>query len=313
MLSWNQRVHLSLQLMRSSFLVIWRNPKHSLYPAIIFVSAVVAVFFFLTPVYLIPTGHALGSDEHVQAAFLRLITPFSKGPLPLSERTAAFSYLALIYLGSMFLATFFNVAFHHEIMKALAGQSVSLRRGFAAAVERLPAIFWWSMFAGTIGLLLSLLGNRLHGLARWLIRGVGMVWSMASIFVIPALIRNREANPLQLVRLSGATLKRTWGESVTAYLGVTLGSAVGLLALIAAIVSGFLLGQLTGLKLLMALPLLGGLLCVIAFFYYSTTLNCVLRCALYIYASEGEVPVPFTAEQLDAAWKIKKFPQSDRA
>jgi len=32
----------------------------------------------------------------------------------------------------------------------------------------------------------------------------------------------------------------------------------------------------------------------------------VYRCALYVYASEGVIPEPFTAELMDAGWKVKK-------
>jgi predicted alternative tryptophan synthase beta-subunit len=32
----------------------------------------------------------------------------------------------------------------------------------------------------------------------------------------------------------------------------------------------------------------------------------IFRCALYVYASEGVVPAPYTAELMDAAWKVRK-------
>lgn len=30
------------------------------------------------------------------------------------------------------------------------------------------------------------------------------------------------------------------------------------------------------------------------------------RCALYVYASEGVVPAPYTVEMMDTAWKVRK-------
>ena len=41
----------------------------------------------------------------------------------------------VIYFLSMFLATFFNVAFYSEIIAALDGRGVSFRRGLATARE----------------------------------------------------------------------------------------------------------------------------------------------------------------------------------
>ena len=32
----------------------------------------------------------------------------------------------------------------------------------------------------------------------------------------------------------------------------------------------------------------------------------VYRCALYVYASEGVVPGPYTAEMMNAGWKVKR-------
>jgi hypothetical protein len=32
----------------------------------------------------------------------------------------------------------------------------------------------------------------------------------------------------------------------------------------------------------------------------------IYRGALYVYATEGVVPAPYTAELMDAAWKVKK-------
>jgi len=68
--------------------------------------------------------------------------------------------LLAIYLSSMFSATFVNVAFYHEIIKALASEGVSLRRGFAFACQRIQTILAWSLFAGSIGVLIQLLSER---------------------------------------------------------------------------------------------------------------------------------------------------------
>lgn len=57
---------------------------------------------------------------------------------------------ALLYLVSMFLATFFNVAFFNEILAALSGQEVSIKRGFEAAFARVGAILMWSLLAGLV-------------------------------------------------------------------------------------------------------------------------------------------------------------------
>jgi len=57
-------------------------------------------------------------------------------------------YLAFLYFVSMFFATFFNVAFYHEILVALAGQSVSIIRGLKFAGTKWKAVLMWALFAG---------------------------------------------------------------------------------------------------------------------------------------------------------------------
>ena len=60
-------------------------------------------------------------------------------------------FFAVAYFVSMFLATFSNVAFYHEIMQALNGQPVFIRRGFRFAATRWKAVLLWSLFAGLVG------------------------------------------------------------------------------------------------------------------------------------------------------------------
>ena len=49
-------------------------------------------------------------------------------------------YVAFLYFVSMFVATFFNVAFYNEILAALSGDQVSLSRGLKFACSRWKAI-----------------------------------------------------------------------------------------------------------------------------------------------------------------------------
>ena len=70
----------------------------------------------------------------------------------------AMAYFAFLYFLAMFIATFCNVAFYHEILAALGGEKVSLGRGFKFACSRLSSILMWTLFAGLIGLLVQ--GNQ---------------------------------------------------------------------------------------------------------------------------------------------------------
>ena len=81
------------------------------------------------------TGHPVSADTSAHPAAARGI-PW--GSL----------CLLAVYFVSMFLATFFNVAFYSEIIAALNGRGVSFRRGLGVARSRLPSILAWSLLAG---------------------------------------------------------------------------------------------------------------------------------------------------------------------
>ena len=298
----------SWQLLASSFKVIGRQPKLLLFPLVTFVCTVVIVLFFIAPAALLPTGHALSQPEHWEAALHRLVAfdPAEGTTHHGSLTGVGYAYVVVLYLTSMFLATFFNVAFYNEIIKALAGGQVSLRAGLRFACSRLRAILLWSLFAGAVGLIIKALEERFGWVGRWIMRLVGVVWSVASVFVIPIIVREESANPFTLLRTSAATLKKTWGESLIGYVGITVGSWIVMLGSVIFLVGAGLL------SLWLDHPgfiIAAACLWLVAMFVYGYLIGVaghIYRGALYVYASEGVVPAPFTAELMDAAWKVKK-------
>jgi hypothetical protein len=223
-----------------------------------------------------------------------------------NSKPAFYAYGGLIYLVSMFLGTFFNVAFYHQILRALAGDPVSLQDGLRFAVSRLRAIVMWSLLAGTVGLIIKAIEERLGWLGRWVMGLIGTVWSVAAVFAIPVIIRQDERNPLVVLRDSAVTLKRTWGESLAGFIGIQLMGAVFAvvsLAFVLVIVIGMLLlnqDWLLGIAIVFWLLSIFGAAIVISMATH------VYRCALYVYASEGVVPGPYTSEMMNTGWKVKK-------
>ncbi len=213
----------------------------------------------------------------------------------------------------MILATFSNVAFYHEIMQALNGEAVSVRRGFRFALTRWRAVLLWSLFAGLVGYLIQTIQERLGILGRVITGLIGIVWTVACIFIIPVLVREEQTtNPLKLLRSSAGTLKRSWGELVIGFVGLeaAFGAIFLTFLLTVTVVAGisiyffnahfhaatiWIIATGIGIVLLMALVLS----------WISSMVNPVYRCALYIYATEGVVPGTFDKELLDSAWKVK--------
>jgi len=133
----------------------------------------------------------------------------------------------VIYFVSMFLATFFNVAFYSEIIAALDGRGVSFRRGLDMARSRLPSILAWSLLAGVVGWGIRTIEQRLPLAGRIVAGVIGVGWSIAAVFAIPVIIQQQPLrNPIKILQQSAMTLKRTWGEGLIGYLGFSAGSMV---------------------------------------------------------------------------------------
>ncbi|HEY4417300.1 MAG TPA: DUF6159 family protein [Verrucomicrobiae bacterium] len=321
-----KKIDRSLRLLKAAFAVLFREKKLLLFPIIATGLALVVALFFIIPIALYPNGQPLLSSAHWSVLGHELaqnltpsvaghkpggqtITPQSANPMFFSDAGWLAPICVLLYFTSMFLATFANVAFYHEIMQALNGQPVSIRRGFRFAATRWRAILMWSLFAGLVGYLLQAIEARLGFLGRIFTGLLGFMWSVACVFVIPTLIREEKTtDPLKLLRGSAGTLKRGWGELVIGFVGLEMASGLLLLAAISAgalltlIVclcfhwTAWLIVPVIIMEFVLLLPLLGLL---------GSVVNPVYRCALYIYATEGVVPGTFDKELLDSAWKVK--------
>jgi hypothetical protein len=330
----------SWELFKASITVTLRYRKLLWFPILTTVLTAFIALFFLSamalPVVLHRTGYQVQQPQH-WAALKEYYLPAPAEPKsrdsaaiakqslnvlftgrPASvEKTGDSGYafgvplgslwLPVLYLFSMFLATFFNAAFYSEIMAALDGRGVSFRRGFRTASSRLPSILAWSLLAGVVGWIIQTIEQRLPLVGRIATGLIGMAWSIAAVFAIPVIIQEQNTrNPIKVLQYSAATLKRTWGEGLIGYLGFSAGSVVIFgCSLLPLLLAGALALAFKSLGLIV----IAGVCWVLGLFvvaYVSATAGHVYRCALYKYAIEGVVPQPYNQELLDMAWKVKK-------
>ena len=306
----------SWSLFRSSLSVIGNNKKLLLFPIIGFIFVVIIGLFFLSPVLLWDSGHSITELSHWQTLGQHIHNTFGNkkvsGGMVIEQMFGNYWYawFVLFYLISMFSTTFLNVAFYNEIINGLNGKRVSLLRGIKVALSKIKLIMIWSLFAGAIGLIIRNLEERLGFVGKLIMGLIGIAWSVASIFVIPVIIREeKSSNPIKLLRTSALMLKRTWGEAVIGYAGISVFSllifVISLLLLFVACI--FCIG--------MNIPNAGAIIIMLIFIYtismlmfayLSAIANHVYRGALYVYASEGVIPGSFDEDMMNKAWKVKK-------
>jgi hypothetical protein len=173
------------------------------------------------------------------------------------EQGKVFNYIAgfLFYVANYFVVVFFNTALIDCTRDYFNGEVPSVSKGLRFSMSRLGAIFTWSLFAATIGFALKLLQENLGWLGKIITGIIGIVWSIATFFVVP-IIAYENLNPVQAVKRSTQLMKEKWGES----LGSTF--SFGLLRLLAFVVIClplFFLGLLIN-------PIAGIILMVLALF-----------------------------------------------
>ena len=299
------RFQRSWELFKCSVHVIGANRKLLLFPIIITLLMFVIAAFFIAPIALWQTGHGYTEMAHWKTVAGRWVA-WDAGGKNLNVNPAGYALIVSIYLVSTFFATFFNVAFYSQIIAELRGQTVSISGGMKVAWSRLSAIIAWSLFAGLVGLLIKALEERVGIVGRWIVKLIGLAWSVASVFVVPVIVLEGEgAHPVRYLKSSAGVLKRTWGESLIGYAGIQFG---GLLVLLGSLV---FLGSSVALSIVLKnfwILGIGSMLwfvSLIAFMYLMNVASQVYMGALYIYAAEGVAPAPFGRDQMDMAWKVK--------
>lgn len=300
------RFETSWALFRRSMSVIGRNKKLLIFPIFITALTLVIMLFFIVPLAFAPTGHEVNTVAHWKALYNNAVITDADGE-PVGLQPIYYGYAVAIYFASIFLATFFNVAFYSQIMEALRGQCVSVGRGLKVAFGKLGPIFMWSLMSGIVGLLIKRLEERFGFVGKLVIRLIGMAWSIACVFVIPVIVLEKEtSSPVQFLKKSAITLKNTWGESLVGYMGVQFGGAIVFFLCLAASGAGVYFGVTLHNVWIAASAVAVSVVVLICFFYVLNIASQIYLCALYLYASGGTPPEPYNVELMNAAWKTKK-------
>ncbi len=219
------KFELSWQVFKASIKVTLRYRKLLWFPVLTaFLTAFSALFFLSAmalPVVLQHTGYHLNQKQHwvaLKDKYLHAPAAQAKSgeaaagaseavnvlvtyPIAANNSLWGSLYLLVMYFASMFLATFFNVAFYSEIIAALNGKGVSFRRGLSTARNRWPSILIWSLLAGIAGWFIRTIEQRLPLAGRLLTGLIGMAWSIAAVFAIPVIIQEQPVrNPIKILQ-----------------------------------------------------------------------------------------------------------------
>ncbi len=208
-------------------------------------------------------------------------------------------FLFLFYCVTYSITIYFNVALVSIASNRLAGGQATLSDGLQLAWERKWSIVQWALLSATVGMLLQMLERRLKFLARFVIRMIGVAWTLASFFVIP-LLAAEDMGPVEALSKSAHIFRKTWGTEVAG--GFSFGLLFSLLAMPAALLP--MMGARFG-----PVAMLMGAAVMVIYWLLLGVINSAARgvfvAALYRYANDEKVSVGFSRSDLSGAWEPK--------
>lgn len=212
-----------------------------------------------------------------------------------TEATPADMILSGILLAATyFIVMFFNAALIATAMERLKGRPATISYGISKASSHAPAILGWAIIAATVGLILNALRDRTDGfLGQIALSIAGGVWAYMTFFVVPVLIVEG-LGPIAAIKRSGALLKGTWGNQVTANFGfMFLYIGAALIAFLPAALL-FTVSPVLGLTVGVALVALA--------MGTVQALEGIFKAALYDFAT-GSTPMGFEQADMRSAYR----------
>ncbi|HWB94836.1 MAG TPA: DUF6159 family protein [Puia sp.] len=233
----------------NSFTVLKENRQLILFPILSGISMILVIGSFIT--VLVASGWNIqGLDDQNQVGHYLI--------------------LFVYYLINYTVIVFFNTALVHCTHLYFTGEEVTIRKGLQFSLSRLGAILSWAVFAATVGTILRILQDNLGRIGKIITGLIGIVWSIATFFVVPV-IANENLGPIGAFKRSTQLVKEKWGEGLGASFSFGL---IQLVAFVALAIPSFILGYLVH-------PIAGVVLFVLGVF----TIIVILNAAKIIFIS----------------------------
>jgi hypothetical protein len=169
----------------------------------------------------------------ILASFITAVLGFSGwNPDNVQDNPTVVSYLLLFafYIVNYFVIVFFNMALIHCTSLYFKGQEVTVRQGIDFSISRIGSIFAWAVFAGIVGGVLRVIQENAGSLGKIITGLVGVVWSIATFFVVPV-IAYENIGPIAAFKRSANLMKEKWGERIGAGFSFFLINLVGVVAI----------------------------------------------------------------------------------
>jgi hypothetical protein len=208
------------------------------------------------------------------------------------------------YAVESFVVLFANSALIGAAMIRLRGGNPTIGDGFRIASKHVGAIFVFSFFSGTVGMILRILARGGKGLGRLGAAIGGLAWNLVTYLVLPVLVVE-EINPVEAIIRSATLLKKTWGEQIVGNLSTDAVFGLPKLVVIGLIILVVSLGIPSGSPVALALVIALLVVILLLLGLIESTLRGIYVAAVYRYAAQGEAGGFFSEEVVKGAFRPK--------
>ncbi|MEK6894872.1 MAG: DUF6159 family protein [Nanoarchaeota archaeon] len=205
---------------------------------------------------------------------------------------SALVLLAIITICAYFISVFFQAAIVTSATIRFSGRNPTLADGLRGPSKRIFSLFGWAAISALVGTILAALkrsgSNRSKTVAIGSQIGAGLLgtaWNLITFFTIPIILFEKYG-PIQSIKHSTHLFKKTWGENVTAQFSI---GAIFFLISLPFIVLMILAIMSKNISFIIASAIIL-VIAIIMIMVVSTSVNGILKAALYQYAKTGKMP-----------------------
>ncbi|MBM4049688.1 MAG: hypothetical protein FJ279_31720 [Planctomycetes bacterium] len=278
-------------ILKQSWLALGRDKKLLLLPVLSGMACLLILASFVLPLALAPDTWEFLQDEKLQAR-------------EVWKQPVTYVLTFGFYLSTYFVVVFFNTALVWCAVNRFNGGSPTIAAGLRVALSRFPQILGWALVAASVGTLLKAVEDRLSWLGQWVVRLIGVAWSIVTYFVVPVLAVEG-LGPLAAVRRSASLLRKSWGESLVGEVSMGAISMVLALPAICVALAGLVAGIVAASLWWVAIAMAPAVLYLVALAVVTSALQQVFMAGVYLYAAEGRVPSGFSEDSLRSAFRAK--------
>lgn len=205
--------------------------------------------------------------------------------------------LGIFYFVTYFVGIFFNAAVVGAATIRLQGGNPTIRDGLRLASSKTGKIAGWAAISATVGLILRSLEERFGFVGDIVIRIVGVAWSAITFFVVPVLLYE-PVGVVDGIKRSAGIFRQRWGETFVG--NAAIGIAVFLVSIPALAVAALLGAVSVPLGVTVGVVVIGAMVAV------GSAMTGVFNAALYRFATTGDAPGTFAAEDLQGSFRPKR-------